>query len=320
MLLHFTPQLQSYALGGSDGGKLKGNFAKYCGNAKFVFDNEIMAGVAVVGFIFLGIFVLFVPLLLHDYVQEYLLPGIEEEESPTYTYGIFWGISATSCLFDGVVLCSDINTLMTVFSDIGPAQQYLWAIGIGLVLILCIPASVYCGYTYQLAIPDIYLRPAQCLCCDEKCARLVVTSFTMWFNLVALQLLLHHGVMIIHALPIAPFTIATNAMLLVLVGTCVIHINASICICFASPRESCRNFTVVFLLIAIASFGVLIAYTTKYVNIATENVNYLILLQSIIVPILLGGASLGIKKFMHWLSQQQHVRGSKGQWDPEGSS
>lgn len=72
---HFVSQLQSYALGQLPEGQLKGYFAKHCSDSKFIFDNEIMAVVAVTGFIFLGIFVLFVPALLRDYVQKYILPS-----------------------------------------------------------------------------------------------------------------------------------------------------------------------------------------------------------------------------------------------------
>ena len=313
MLLHVISQLQSYAFRGADGGKHRGNFAKYCSNTKFIYNSEIMANVAVVGFIILAVFVLFAPALLHDCVQEYLLPDKGKEKSPNYnyTYGIFWGFSATAFFFDSLVLYNDMNTLMAIFADIGPNQQYLWGFGIIFVLLFCIPFSIYYAYGYicssefELAIPGIYLRPVQCLCCNEKCARLVVTSFTMLFNLVAVQLLLHHGVMVILVLPIAPVAIATNVMLLVLVGTCVIHMSATLFICCASPRESCRNLPVILLLSAILLFGVLIAYTTKYVNTATENGSYLTVLQSIFVPVIFGGASLGIKKFMHWLSQQQ---------------
>ena len=101
MLLHVISQLQSYAFRGADGGKHRGNFAKYCSNTKFVYNSEIMANVAVVGFIILVVFILFAPALLHDCVQEYLLPDKGKEKSPNYnyTYGIFLGIFSHCFLF-----------------------------------------------------------------------------------------------------------------------------------------------------------------------------------------------------------------------------
>ena len=132
MLLHVISQLQSYAFRGDDGGKHRGNFAKYCSNTKFIYNSEIMANVAVVGFIILAVFVLFAPALLHDCVQEYLLPDKGKKKSPNYnyTYGIFWGFSATAFFFDSLVLYNDINTLKAVFTDIGPISSTYGDLGL----------------------------------------------------------------------------------------------------------------------------------------------------------------------------------------------
>ena len=302
MLLHFLPQLQSHALGLFDGQELNGVFVKYCSSVNFIFDSETIAAVAVIGFITAGIFISLAPILFQDLVQKYILPGIEEEEA--YTYKIFWGITASSYLFDTVVLYSDMNTFMTVFRDIGPIQRCLWGFGIPFVLLLCMASSIYCASSFKLlAIPDVYLSPVQYFCCKEKAARLVVTSFTIWFILVAVQLLVHHGIMIIHAMQIAPVTIFKNVMLLALVGTCVILINVAFFTDFARLPIR-RNSPIVFLLIAMGSFGCLIVYNTRYGNVAMENVSYLLLLQGIFLPILLRGLTLVMNIFIHQLTRR----------------
>ena len=298
MFLPCIPQLQSHALRMFDGRKLNGVFVKYCSSVNFIFDSQLMSSVGAISFLFIGIIVSFAPIYCQNFVQKNMLPDIQEEKAPMYTYKIFWGITATAYMFDIVVLYSDINSLMTVFSDIGPIQKCLWAIGIPLVLLLCMAPSIYCASNYELAIPDVYLHLVQYSCCTEKCARLVVASFTIWINLVAVELLIHHGVLITQAMQIAPYTVVTNVLFLVLVGTCVILINVAI---FTTIR---RNFLGLSLLFAF--YGVLILYNRQYGNTDMENVSYLILLHVIILPILivlLHDVPLVIKMHMHWFTE-----------------
>lgn len=168
---------------------------------------------------------------------------------------------------------------------------------------------------------------------------MLVTFLALWFDLVALEFLIHHGVVAVLAIPAAPLTIVTNMLSLVLVGTCAVHSFAlvfTICAKLATlysthdlrSGKHSRDYPIshgsplpfpdknkgndwsyyiraailIPFLMAIALFSVLLASSGKYVNSATEQDNFLSFFLSFFIPILLTVLSLGIQWFISkWL-------------------
>ena len=112
-------------------------------------------------------------------------------------------------------------------------------------MIFCAPVvAIYFGVKFNLPTQSVYLLPAKLLCCcSEKRARALVLSLTLWFDLVGTFILVSHGIAFLTAFPVAPFAVAVNLMMLVLISTCLTYIMALIfMICaFVGTRRCLSN-------------------------------------------------------------------------------
>lgn len=140
--------------------------------------------------------------------------------------------------------------------------------------------------------------------------------------MLALQLLCHHAIVAVLAIPAAPLTIVTNVLFLGLVGICVSHsfvlvftlcakLNTShvhkllmVIGCKIIPplkiKEIHCNYYVragilIPLLMSFALFSLLLAFSGKFVNSATEQVNFPTFLLSFFIPLLLTGIGIGLQ-------------------------
>ena len=199
-------------------------------------------------------------------------------------------------------------------------HHYMWPFILAFPMIFCAPVAIYFGVKFSLPTPSVYLLPAKLLCCcSVKRARALVLLLTFWFDLVAVNFLVGHGVFAVYAFLVAPFTVAVNVMLLVLTFMCLTYILAlvfTICASVGSRRclrssadcaSTVRAAMLIPLLLAVICFSLFLAFSSKFVNTATQQNSFPMLLKSLITPVLLVAVSLSLKRFIVvW------VRGSLG--------
>ena len=234
-------------------------------------------------------------------------------------FGIFWGTSAILCPVLMVLLYRAITHLS--FITFNPDHQspsmyarytrYMWPFLLAFPIIFCAPVAFYFGVKFKLTTPCVYLLPAKLLCCcNEKRAQTLVVTLTLWFNMVAAQYIVGHGVYVLYAFPVAPFVVAVNVMLLVLTFLCLTYAMALVftvcafigsrkCLrsnadCFATVRAA----MLIPFLLAIMCFSFLAAFSGQFVNTATQQDSFHVLLKSLFAPVLLAIVSLSLKKFI----------------------
>ena len=157
------------------------------------------------------------------------------------------------------------------------------------------------------------------LCCwkgIKKRARALVLSLTLWFDLVSTFVLVGHGIAFLNAFPVAPFAVTVNVLLLVLTSTCLTYIMAlifTICAFVGSRRclsnspdclATVRAAMLIPLLFTVICFSLFVALIGQFVNIATQQSSFHMILKSLFAPVLLVVVSLSLKRFMsvwmHW--------------------
>ena len=105
--------------------------------------------------------------------------------------------------------------------------RYMWPFVLAFPMIFCAPVAIYFGVKFNLPTPSLYLLPDKFLCCcSEKRARVLVSSVTLCFNMVTTCYIGGHSVFVLKALPVAPFAVAVNVMLLLLIFMCLTYIMA----------------------------------------------------------------------------------------------
>ena len=178
-------------------------------------------------------------------------------------------------------------------------------------MIFCAPVAIYFGVKFNLPTPSVYVLPAKLLCCcSEKRARALVLSLTLWFDLVAANYLVGHGIFVVYAFSVAPFAVTVNVLLLVLSLMCLTYIMAlvftvcaSVCSlkCLRSSTDcasTVRAAMLIPLLLAVICFSLFLGFSSKFVNTATQQNSFPMLLKSLITPVLLGVVSLSLKRFI----------------------
>ncbi len=277
--------------------------------------------IANIGFIFTGIFISVVSVLL---LQALLKALSQKMESCNYSfdyYGMFWGMSAILCPVIIFLLYKDIaHTAQIAFNpDIQQMKyvKYVWPFVLAFPIVSSAPVAIYFGVKFNLPTPSVYLLPAKLLCCcSEKHARALVLSVTLWFDLVAATFLVGHGVFVLKAFPVSPFAVAVNVMLIVLTFMCLTYIMALVfTICaFAGSRKCLRSSAdcvaivraamLIPLLLAVICFSFTLALNGQFVDTATQQSSSLVILKSFFTPVILAVVSLGIKWFtsvwMNW--------------------
>ena len=292
----------------------------------------------VLGLILLGLFIpLAIPVVFQKNRHFQNLANNANDYS-FKSYGLFWGVSTTLFVFAIAAFGSDLRQLILVFPKIGTPLQVAWVLCIILLSLLTTVAALFIAVSSSITIPCLYLRLAKsccswCCCCCVCCCkefispRTLVTFLAVWFDMLALQLLCHHAIVAVLAIPAAPLTIVTNVLFLGLVGICVSHTFALVFTLCAKLNTShvheCRKFLMVIrckiippginkikeihcnyyvragilipLLMSFALFSLLLAFSGKFVNSATEQVNFPTFLLSFFIPLLLTGMGIGLQ-------------------------
>ena len=192
-------------------------------------------------------------------------------------YGVFWGVSAILFTILMLLLYKIFShlSLVTFNPDIQQTalNRYMWPAILAFPIIMCAPVAIYFSVKFKFATPSVYLLPAKLLCCcNEKRAGILVTSLTLWVDLVAGHYIVGIGTFVLYAFPVAPFVVAVNMMLLVLTFMCLTYIMAlvfTVCAslgtrkCLRSNADCCatvRAAMLIPLLLAIICFSCSIVY------------------------------------------------------------
>ena len=283
----------------------------------------------VVALILIGLFVLIaMPALFEK--NRYLKAISSDENNYCFKYfGLFWGVSTTLFVTTFVVFYIDLQQLIRVYNHLGLFMQGIWIFCIISIFILTSYATICIALKpqFKLTVPHLYLHLAT-FCCrgSESTARKVVAFLVIWFDMLGLQLLCHNGVVAILAFPAAPLAIVSSALLIAVVGAFVIYIFACLYtigikltnLHGASERrenppavsgrivdDSWRYLPYagipIPLLMALALFLLLLAFLGRYVNSAAVQYNLLSFIWSIVIPLILGVASMGLN---WWLENE----------------
>ena len=324
-----STQLQAYALGEISKGEHLGYSRQGCttptGTSISLKDESsavnIYRIIGASGFVSLAFFESVASVILLQALLKALSQKMEFCNYSFDYYGMFWGMSAILCLLFIVLLFNDVNHLSrVVFSPHflkTKYVRYMWPFVLAFPMIFCAPVAVYFGVKFSLPTPSVYLLPAKLLCCcSEKRARALVLSLTLWFDLVGTFILVSHGIAYLTAFPVAPFAVAVNLMLLVLTSTCLTYIMALIfMICaFVGTRRCLSNSAdclatvravmLIPLLFTVICFSLFVVLIGRFVNIATQQSSFHMILKSLFAPVLLFAVSVSLKRFisvwMHW--------------------
>ena len=232
-----------------------------------------------------------------------------------------------------VLLYADITHVCRVSFSVRQSEyvKYVWPFVLALPIILFAPVAIYFGVRFNLATPSVYLLPTKLLCCcSEKRARALVLSLTFWFDLVAANFLVGHGVFVVYAFSVAPFAVTVNVMLLGLCLMCLTYIMAlvfTICAsvgfgkCLRSSADcvsTVRSAMLIPLLLAVFCFSLFLAFSSKFVNTATQQNSFPMLLKSLVTPVLLVAVSLGLKRFILAWVRGSSLGGVRDVNDPPG--
>ena len=267
----------------------------------------------VIGFVFVVIFNVMGSVVLLQVILRALSQKMETCNYSFDFYGMFWGMSAILCPALIVLLYEDITHVCCVTVDVRLSEyiKYMWPFIFAFSMIFCVPVAIYFGVKFNLPTPSVYLFPAKLLCCcSEKRARALVLSLTFWFDLVAANFLVGHGVFVVYAFLVAPFAVTVNVLLLVLSLMCLTYIMAlvfTICASVGSLKclrsgadcaSAVRAAMLIPLLLAVICFSLFLAFSSKFVNTATQQNSFPMLLKSLITPVLLVVVSLSLKRFV----------------------
>ena len=272
-----------------------------------------------IGFFFLGSFTVMASVVLLQVLLKTLSMKMEASNYSFDYYGTFWGMSVILFMLLMLLLYRAISFLSD--STFNPEIQqteyvrYIWPFVFAFPIIFCAPVAIYFGVKFKLTTPSVYLLPAKLLCCcNEKRAQIVVVSLTLWFNMVAGHYIVGHGVYVLYTLPVAPFVVAVNVMLLVLTFMCLTYAMAlvfTVCALVGSRRclrskadcvATVRAAMLIPLLLSIICFSFVAALSGQFVNTATQQNSFPMILKSVFAPVLLAVMSLSLKWFISaWL-------------------
>ena len=328
LLRSLLTQLQAYALGEMSKGEHLGYSSQGCTTDKSIVtladegsDFHIRRIIFVTGFVFMVVF----QSMAYAVLLQVLLKSLSQKmDTCKYSfdyYGIFWGISTFLCLFLILILTTYVsyNSLVAFNPAIQPIEDltYFGPVALAFSMIICAPMAIYFGIKFQFTTPSVYLLPAKLLCCcNEKRAGILVTSLTLWFNMVAGYYIVFIGTFALFAFPVAPFVVAVNVIVLVLNLACFTYIMAlvfTVCAslgtrkCLRSNTDCCATVRAVMLiplLLAIICFSIVFAFSGQLVNTSTQQSSFQFFLKSLFAPVLLTALGLGLKRFisilMHW--------------------
>ena len=217
-----------------------------------------------------------------------------------------------------------VDTALLIFANVKGTSTidttYLLIAAILSPIVLELPVAIYIARKATVAVPCIFKYPAIVLCCGRKRhAECLVTTIALWALLVALQLVLIHGTLIVFTISVQPFSIASSTMLLVLALSCLANMFSLLFTIFAhlftpshqrvaSSSMVLRAVVVLPLLLAIMCYSAAAISLASVVNMDTKQNNPLSFVNATATPILLGVTSIFLKRFisawLNWSPQQ----------------
>ena len=271
--------------------------------------------ISVSGFAFLVVFESMAYAVLLQVLLKALSQKVEACNCSFDHYGMFWGVSAILFTVLMFLLYKGVShvSLVTFDPDIQQAEyaRYLWPVVFAVPMIMCAPVAIYFGVKYNFTTPSVYLLPAKLLCCcNRKRAGILVTSLTLWVDLVAAHYIVGICTFVLLAFSVAPFAVAVNVMLLVLTLMCLTYIMAlvfTVCAslgtrkCLRSNADCCATVhaaMLIPLLLAIICFSCTLVLSNQFVNSATQQSNFHVFFKSLFAPVLLAALGLGLKRFI----------------------
>ena len=171
-------------------------------------DLQLCNIISVIGCVFLVIFESIAYAVLLQVLLKALSQKMEACKCSFDYYGMFWGLSATlfavltALLYKGVTHLS-LSAFNPHIRQVEYAT-YIWPVVLASPIIFCVPMAIYFGIKFRFATPSVYLLPAKLLCCcSEKRAGILVTSLTLWCDLVAAHYFVGIGTFVLFAFPVA---------------------------------------------------------------------------------------------------------------------
>ena len=321
-------QLQDYALGQMEYKTNLGYVKRGCGTSALTthFTATGKAAVLVTKIDVLSISGLFFQMMFVWIVSAVLLiMTFKEYAQKTFTYsyevyGMFWGISTTAVGLFATLYASSAVTAYGFFvnRNIATSQPGVYAyflLGALLcVIVVELPVAIYTARKATVAVPGIFKYPATLLCCGRRRrAECFVRVIALWVDLVALQVILFQGAIIVLAISTAPFAIVTNMMVVVLAVSCLANIFSLLFTIFAhlcTPADQrmyshsmvLRAVVVLPLLLMIMCYVSAATSVGSVVNMDAKKNNALSFINSIATPILLGLIVIFLQRFISaWL-------------------
>ena len=334
-------QLQEIALGESQCGAYISNIDHFCATGKVIrerLDNRLgpFVVLAGTGVLFQILFISLISANLGLNISTYI-----SQKTSGYSfdgYGMFWGIS-TSAFLCNIGLCIiDIPFIVSTFMRNPAARAFTYFI-LFILLFIWVSSLLVVVYIFrknrpQVTVPRMYTFAFQlmsCCCCREPWAETVVVGVAWWFILVAIQMVLCHGMYILLAVLASPTAVPLNVMVLVLLFVCTTYTSALLYTIFAyictSPRKRRRQKgggTVVVraailvpLLVAMLCYTILMVTCGYMINSDTKQNYYPSLITSAIGTVIVGLVMFGLKWFITawfkwWPSStghEEHING-----------
>lgn len=315
-------QLQEIALGRSHSGAYISNIDHFCASERRVITNSIgtytldrFGVLAGIGFLFQVLFISLISANVGLQVSTYI-----SHKAADYSfdgYGMFWGISTSAFLFTIYLCTNDFDLIVTIFKSHGATSgiPYFMLLVIIFILLTSLLVVVYIFWKNRprLTVPwmcSFAIRLLSCGSCRKNWAEAIAVGVAWWFNLVALQWFLCHGVFILLAVLASPTSVPLNVMALVLLFVCTTYTSALLYTIFAyvctSPSKrkkeggtvAVRAAILVPLLVTIICYVSLMVACGHMINTATKQNYYPSLITSAVASVVIGLVTVGLKWFI----------------------
>ena len=237
----------------------------------------------------------------------------QSQHTPSKAYGTFWAITTAASM---LLL---VSTSVDLYSFVQTVTYHPQISSTALILLIFaatiqMPVALYFGRKYTIAVPCIYLAPARLVCCGRKrpAAALVRTLF-LHMSLTAVQLMSTHGTNLLLAFGAAPFVIFASVVMAVFCFFCVVQILAILFTLLGpwpqlganSTKKSrliLQGVSIITLLIAMFLYTLVVATAGYFINIGTEQGNFLFAFNKVALSLGLCLSCVFLKKLstMWW--------------------
>ena len=324
-------QINKYSLGEQGSKTPSGNVVSDCNgkqNAHIpltsfaILSHSVKKG-GLIAFLIGGLFAIILAIVESVIVLKWHL---EDRVKLSYTYsynhyGFWWGVTILASITLSLILFSDLSQMIKHHNEYSSTLPYSCAAAMLVLCILsCVPIAIYFVYKTKQppAIPYILMIPVTVLvcCCNTKHAKFLVFGMALWINLVVLSLTAFHGLAILLTVIVEPFAVITNTLVLVLLVFCLTNIFALSFTISAyiftrkhqRPQEEgttmLRSIILILLLVVVGCISLCIGVMGYLVNVDTKQGNFVSMVSSASVPLVLGLVTFGLKRLISkWLGK-----------------